>query len=354
MSSEKISSAFKKRLVDHESLTSTCKVMLSRILAENNVDVLSVSGRTKNISSVLEKIRRKRYSSPEIQMTDLTGVRVIVFFESQVSIVSELIRKVFDVDEDNSVDRDTILGDDRIGYRSVHFVCSLGRARSRLSEYKNIHNLKFEIQVRTVLQHAWAELAHDRAYKFSSELPGNLQRKLNLYSGMLEVVDRGFDEVSNEIDQYASTVEATHLTLIKNHKIDSINIQKVVDEIEDKYSMEFAEMPIDRSFVDELEAFGVSKVGDLIDLISDDFISDFKVSRGEKSTNIGIIRSAMMYKDFEKYFVDAWGVSRWSAITHNGVEMLRKKYGDSVVDRLEGLNIAVWGSDEDELWAEFE
>ena len=191
----------------HSRLTETVKSLVKNILNDNKVDYLSITGRTKIKSSAMEKIKRKKYKNPIDQLTDITGIRIITFFESQVVKISELVRRTFEVDDENSLDNDQLLGDDKIGYRSVHFVCSLGKRREALPEYESLDGLKFEIQLRTVLQHAWAELAHDRAYKFSGELPRKLQRKLNLYSGNLEIIDRGFDEISNEIDAYQAQID---------------------------------------------------------------------------------------------------------------------------------------------------
>lgn len=81
-----------------------------------------------------------------------------------------MITGSFNIDEKNSLDKKILLASDQIGYRSVHFVCDLGAQRSGLPEFKDLGGLKFEIQVRTLLQHAWAELAHDRNYKFSGTL----------------------------------------------------------------------------------------------------------------------------------------------------------------------------------------
>src|SRR5262249_14104459 len=155
-----------------------------------------VSCRVKSIESAIEKIARKEYTNPVKQITDLSGIRVITYLEEQVSAVSAVVKELFEVDAKNSLDRTEILGEDRVGYRSTHFVCKLGKKRLQLPEYQALGDLKFEIQIRTVLQHAWAELAHDRSFKFGAALPAIIQRKLNLYSGLLEIADSAFDEIS--------------------------------------------------------------------------------------------------------------------------------------------------------------
>src|SRR5262249_23720633 len=150
---------------------------------------LNVTSRVKDLQSTLEKIGRKAYTNPKIQLTDLSGIRVVTYLEGDVAQVSKIVRSLFEIDEGNSLDRAAILGSDRIGYRSTHFVCTLGKARATLPENESIGELKFEVQVRTVLQHAWAELAHDRSFKFGAVLPQKIARKLNLHSGLLEIVD---------------------------------------------------------------------------------------------------------------------------------------------------------------------
>ena len=145
----------------YENLTAAVVSILESLLRVNNIDFLAVSGRTKTLESTTEKIRRKNYKDPKAQLTDLSGVRVILYFESQVDRASKLIENSFRVDPKNSMNRDAILSIDQIGYRSVHYVCDLGQSRTCLPEYAHLVGLKFEVQLRTVLQHAWAELAHD-------------------------------------------------------------------------------------------------------------------------------------------------------------------------------------------------
>lgn len=224
-----------------------------------------------------KKIDNKKYSDPISQLTDISGIRIITYFESQVDLVSRVIEELFEIDGENSLNRDQLLGDDRIGYRSVHFVCSLGTEREELAEYQLYSGLKFEIQVRTVLQHAWAELAHDRSYKFSGELPPKLQRQLNLYSGMLEVVDGGFDSIAKELDEYQDIVDSGDLSTFMEDEIDSINLNKfVVESAESNGLGPFVDTGIDQDIVREIKSYGLSKILDIFELITEDFIKVYK------------------------------------------------------------------------------
>jgi ppGpp synthetase/RelA/SpoT-type nucleotidyltranferase len=183
--------------------------------AERGIPILSIRGRAKTLDSAVEKVRRKKYSDPANQLTDLCGIRLVTFLASDVTSIVDLLRELFDIDNDNSLDRAKLLGSDKIGYRSSHFVCTLGGSREKLPEYGAFKGLRFEVQVRTVLQHAWAELAHDRSYKFGPGLPAEIERKLNLYSGMLEIVDGAFDEISREIDAYSALIGEKKLGQIR-------------------------------------------------------------------------------------------------------------------------------------------
>jgi ppGpp synthetase/RelA/SpoT-type nucleotidyltranferase len=57
-----------------------------------------------------------------------------------------------------------------------------------------------------VLQHACAEIEHDRNYKFSGVLPTLLQRRLYSLAGLLEIVDREFVALASEVDRYSEEV----------------------------------------------------------------------------------------------------------------------------------------------------
>lgn len=73
----------------------------------------------------------------------------------------------FSIDEGNSGNKADMLETDKVGYLSVHYFLKLNNKRLALSEYKGYKGLKCEVQVRTLLQHAWAEIEHDRNYKFA-------------------------------------------------------------------------------------------------------------------------------------------------------------------------------------------
>lgn len=311
----------------HIRLTEVLVPLIKGLIDQNHIEYLSISGRTKDIKSVLEKTKRKNYKSPDTQMTDITGIRIITYFDSHVHSIGSLISGSFGVDAGNSLDRATVLGNDKLGYRSVHFVCTLGEKRAELPEFANLGELKFEIQVRTVLQHAWAELAHDRAYKFPGVLPQDLQRKLNLYSGMLEIVDAAFDEIAVKIDQYSHSIMQGDPEKTREVPIDSINVIKFVDKYADAEGVN-VEGDVGAGLIGELKAFGIKNIGDFDDLVREN--NKLIFSGDDDYTYYSSIRDAMMLRDIDRYFSSAWN-DGWGTCDRNTIVRLNKKHGDKKV-----------------------
>ncbi|WP_036566683.1 GTP pyrophosphokinase [Oceanospirillum beijerinckii] len=295
-----------ENLPRYSSLTESVSTILKSLLNDNDVQYLSISGRAKEFNSAVEKFERKSYTDPTRQMTDLSGIRAILFFESDVKKVCEIVEAAFSVDKNNSSNKDDSLSKDKIGYRSVHYVCSLGGSRKELPEYKALGGLSFEIQVRTVLQHAWAELAHDRSYKFSKELPKDIERKLYLYAGLLEVADKGFDEISKEIDSYSERINSEDNESVLQEEINSISIVRFFDDLVSNQNInvkKYNHGSFDRLISDvisELKAFGVVYIKDLDQFIDARMVKMLKERRDNDVNIFSFFRFMMIVKDYKK------------------------------------------------------
>ena len=290
-------------LPKHKKLTASVITIVENLLKSSNIEYLAVTGRTKSIDSIKDKIKRKSYRNPSRQLTDLSGVRIIVFFESDVTKVSAIIESAFNIDQDNSLDKNAFMATDQIGYRSIHYVCDLGAGRAALPEFTNLEALKFEFQVRTVLQHAWAELAHDRNYKFSGKLPKDIERELYLYAGMLEIADKGFDELSSKIDNYIADIEVRAQDDDFDTEINSISLEKFVEEWAKKAGFPLNEPSLKDDYgdlVSELDDFGINRISELKAIIPDEYVE--KALAREYSTTIhGLVRDWMLIKDYAFY-----------------------------------------------------
>lgn len=298
------------------SLTDAVVLIMTRLLNEEKVSYLTISGRTKPIDDCLSKVKRKSYNHPIEQLTDISGVRIILYFDYDVEKVSEIIRQTFNVDEDKSLDKTELLSADQVGYRSVHFVCDLGKERTRLKEYAALRELKFEFQVRTVLQHAWAEISHDRNYKFNGSLPNHLERQLYLLAGLLETADNGFSALSTQIDQYMSEIsKVTDEGNLEDVELNSLSLSEFVQSWAEERAIKLHDWPQKDGYLellDELRALGITNLKQLNDIIPEKYAEVVTMNFKPPETIYGLVRDWMIIsktKDFIEKVEANWAIS---------------------------------------------
>ncbi|GAB5404291.1 MAG: GTP pyrophosphokinase family protein [Aureliella sp.] len=167
------------------------------LLKQRGIPVHATEYRSKSIESFKEKIGRpgKRYVNPLVELTDLAGNRVILYYQEDVDKVCDILRAEFAVDEPSSGKTSSQLTPDQFGYNSVHLIVGLGKKRRHLPEWHPFTELLAEIQVRTVLQHAWSAVSHSMQYKRESDIPTALRRRLNRLSGLFELADDEFSAI---------------------------------------------------------------------------------------------------------------------------------------------------------------
>jgi ppGpp synthetase/RelA/SpoT-type nucleotidyltranferase len=170
-----------------------------------------VTARAKTVASFAEKVARKyeKYQDPVNQFTDLCGARVVVHTLDQVSAVCQYVRSAFDVVE--SEDKTQSLGTEKFGYRDMHFVVRLKKGYPYgvpTHGLERIGDRKAELQVRTWLQHAWADTFHNRLYKTELTFPADLNRRGNLLAAVMEEGDLGFGRLAGELDNMLTNYSA--------------------------------------------------------------------------------------------------------------------------------------------------
>lgn len=179
--------------------------VLKTALDVESLTVLSVDSRAKAIESFGRKACRPsdgnpgkpQYPDPLLEITDMAAVRVIAYLLETVEKVNEIIEREFDVVEKSS--RSGFLEEGgRFGYQSVHYLVRFREPRRGLLEYERFDGMICEIQVRTVLQHAWAEIEHDIQYKAVRSIPKSIRRRFASLAGLVEIADREFQGISDE------------------------------------------------------------------------------------------------------------------------------------------------------------
>lgn len=183
---------------DFARLTIKLRSLLEDLLSARGIPVHLVECRTKSVASFREKITRasKSYIEPLVELTDLSGIRLITYYQDDADAVASLIQQEFLVQSTSGMNDLPSPGE--FGYRSVHFVVKLSDARAALAEWGGLGGLTAEIQVRTVLQHAWAAISHKLQYKREQDIPQTLRRKLSRLSALFEIADDEFFALKRE------------------------------------------------------------------------------------------------------------------------------------------------------------
>jgi predicted RNase H-like nuclease/ppGpp synthetase/RelA/SpoT-type nucleotidyltranferase len=175
--------------------------LVTSILDEAGINYLSVTGRAKTVGSFAAKASRTvdgrpGYTDPLREITDQVGVRVITYVRSDVAAVAEVLGSQLQVIDDRDLGQETA-SEGRFGYASRHLLLARDGGVA-------------QVQVRTVLQHAWAEFEHDIRYKGTvpAEHARDFDRRFTLAAGLLELADQEFTTIRERLRDAAVTEPA--------------------------------------------------------------------------------------------------------------------------------------------------
>lgn len=326
---EKAVEWYSKNRVIYQALARKVESIIREILESKSINYHSITSRAKTISSYKEKASKEKYKDPRSEIKDMAGVRVISYANSDAITISKIIKETFEIDPKYTVDKTEELGVDRVGYRSIHCVGTLGKERLKLPENKIFKDMCFEIQVRTILQHAWAEFEHDRNYKFRGILPKDIRRRVSIVAANLELADREFDSISEAIDMYARDVgkrsELGDLSIPINSTSLTAYMNKVFKPLV-KQGVR-PQLLFDDTIIEELQDMGIDTLEELNSIIPRDF-NKIKSRYLLKEENFGsILRDILIIHDAEAYFKKAWR-EKWDGISKLTVSL----YADYGID----------------------
>ncbi len=189
---------------DFKKFENLLKSLMEALLKREDITA-QISSRTKSELSYKEKIERKiregkGYKNPLNDITDIVGIRIITYYLDDIEKINSIIKKEFKIDGKNSLDKSTTLAIDQFGYKSVHHIISLSSSRRGLPEWVEYKEFKAEIQVRTILQHAWAEMDHEIRYKKDEDIPVEIKRRVYRLMALFELADEEFQNLKYDTE----------------------------------------------------------------------------------------------------------------------------------------------------------
>lgn len=194
------------------SLADKAYDLLRQALKEQGICVTAIEHRVKTEKSLVGKLELKgaKYKSIE-DITDLVGLRIITFYTDDVDKVAVIAKSLFDIDWQESVDKRKLHELDAFGYNSLHYICRLKGG-----------SIRFELQMRTALQHVWSTIEHDTGYKGDVKIPREYLRQFNRLAGMMELMDDEFSRLRLALTDYRRQT----LALVKSGQLDDVPLSR--------------------------------------------------------------------------------------------------------------------------------
>ncbi|WHI44670.1 hypothetical protein [Microbulbifer sp. VAAF005] len=286
------------------SYTERIKDLVAELLQLNDIKIHLIEGRAKSVESYSEKINRpgKSYKNPIKELSDLSGIRVIVYYQDDVNKVAEVLRQELDIVESEVSHQPNKYSPDQFGYISLHYVIQLDNARTKLPEWKVYSSFRAEIQIRTVLQHSWAAVSHALQYKHESDAPKQLRRKLFRLAGLFELADEEFVSVRKTTfdvrNNAAHAIKNGDNTLL----IDALSLQEFISQWNDLAAIKSYMRHIgykfeyDEGYEDDVDYFGsiafhcerigIENIGQLKDALNRDFKRYLKIISSNKAWHV--------------------------------------------------------------------
>lgn len=226
---EQVIAEFLRREPTLAAFCARTKALLEACLQDAGIRYQSVQARVKT-----KKKLREKYLSPDKDykrlddITDLAGLRVITYYDDEVDRVAEVIEKEFKINTKESVDkRDT--EPDRFGYRAVNFVCEHAEKRTSDVEYKKFAGVTCEIQVTSILGHAWSEIEHEW-YDLRDAYPKDVKRRFSRIAALFELAGQEFVDIRDSRAKYERAVALQVEAKIPDIPVDAVSLKSLIRE----------------------------------------------------------------------------------------------------------------------------
>lgn len=263
--------------------------ILEDMMKSEKVMLMDLTHRLKTPDSLAKKIIKKDKYRLLTDITDVVGFRLIAYFADDVDKIASLVAQRFLMDWSNTVDKSAALSPTAFGYSSLHYVCSLPEEGPYTDYPSAFKGIRFEIQIRTSLQHVWAEIEHDLGYKSEFGLPRNIRREFSRIAGLLEIADERFNAIRTNVGTYTLEIRdqikngcGTDILVdqvsLKEFIYNNVRMQDLVTQI--AASCNTCVEHVDPfPYLKHLEFLGISTLGDLSEMLERNWSSAIRYAK---------------------------------------------------------------------------
>ena len=287
-----------------------------------NIPVDTITSRVKTQEGCISKFVRKYLKKCEDAkteyeikdyITDLIGLRIICLYESDIEIIGELLKKNFECIEETDKTEELYQDSNEFGYKGLHMDLRFDQNRLNLPEFREYKDIKFEVQIRTVTQHAWSAIEHKLRYK-GSAINSQTGRRINRLAALFEMADAEFVLLKAEL--FESQSEPSEITNYSSNR--KYNKNEVLDEAKEDilnfpYFLEytrarFSDYPFladkAKKFINSVLAYdGSYTIRQFQEALSDGFdqVSHYGASNALNLNPYATLRHVLYLSDNEKF-----------------------------------------------------
>ncbi len=264
------------------SFCDTTKSLIEEFLRDAKIRYQSVQARVKT----RDKLRRKYLDQTKSygrldDITDQAALRVITYYEDEVDKVAEVMKREFDIDSKNSIDkRET--EPDKFGYYALSYVCKYPSRRIAAVEYKKFSDVCCEIQITSILRHAWSEIEHPW-YDLKDAFPDDIKRRFARMAALLEIAESEFLSLRKIQSDYKQSVAVQVGANVPDVPVDAVSLRSFIEQ-------EPLVSEIDKLLA---AALGYGSLEDLTDTIAE--------ARTRAATLVGLTRLQDVRDSLDRY-----------------------------------------------------
>ena len=212
----------------YEEYASRIRNLIQDLVEIEGVEFYAIEGWAEPPAELLRIL--SSLEEKDLSGVDLVTIRVLLRFPEDVLRIEELVKSEFQIDDTRSVPSSGLEDPYRFGYPAVVYILALSESRSSLREWAKYKDLSFRLELRTMLQEAWATIFPKVNQTVGTLSEKKLTRELVLLAALLEKADQGFLTLRNEIKDEALLVPPSNQ--LGNKKQEAVNAEKLFTDEE--------------------------------------------------------------------------------------------------------------------------